>query len=95
MLIPAKPSSRPVLVIYDKGVPLAEIENDPSTELTAGQIMHNCGTKDFAVHKVTATDSSNYVEATLVDENLPGIACAIKKASAEGFEFSLAQKNQK
>lgn len=57
--------------------------------------MHSCGAKDFAVKIATGTDRSNYIEAPLSDENLFGITCALKSATVEGFDFSLAPKKLK
>ena len=72
-----------------------DLKADPSNALTAGRLMHGCGTKDFVVKQATATDTSSYIEAPLSDENLATITCAIKKASVEGFDFSLTPKNPK
>jgi hypothetical protein len=93
LLVPTEPIQRPVLIVYDKKAPLMDVQVDPSNALTAGRLMHGCGSKNFVVKQAGTTDASNYIEAPLSDESLASVTCAVKKASSEDFDFTLASKN--
>ncbi|MCP5395936.1 MAG: hypothetical protein H6918_04250 [Sphingomonadaceae bacterium] len=84
-LIPPTEKRHPYLAVSER--PFAEDDNDrlPEIAWTSGQLLRECGAKEFLIKPSIGSDIVPYSLVRIVPDNDDALHCVFERATREGF----------